>query len=226
MKGVIFMCKKIIAVRDVIWLEDKEIKIEKEDEEFLLDVDNPYIGIKNEKTKALIFAIIAEIDYGIWRNNLTSIIEERLKTNIGKSFEKIKGIKYCPFEKDTFILMVGEEGKAKWKEYFSRTEIKLEPHTPYRIHLNPSPNPSYVTSWHIAPNVTTTTSSSVSASIYVSPLEEFAFAEEIYSGPDIVASNQRGISIEEEQQQESARQEALRREMDIMRGLRISRGER
>ena len=214
------MCKKIIVVRDVIWLEDKEIKIEKEDEEFLLDVDNPYIGIKNEKTKALIFAIIAEIDYGIWRNNLTSIIEERLKTNIGKSFEKIKGIKYCPFEKDTFILMVGEEGKAKWEEYFSRTEIKLEPHTPYRIHLNPSPSPSCITSWDSTPNVTTATSSSVSASIYVSPLEEFA--EEIYSGPDIVARNQRGISIEEEQQQRE-RHEALRREMNRM--MRGSRGE-
>ena len=210
------MCKKIIVVRDVIWLEDKEIKIEKEDEEFLLDVDNPYIGIKNEKTKALIFAIIAEIDYGIWRNNLTSIIEERLKTNIGKSFEKIKGIKYCPFEKDTFILMVGEEGKGKWEEYFSKTKMKLEPHTPYRIHLNPSLSPDFITSWDTTPTMTTTTSSSGYTSISLGEL-----AEEIYSGPDIVASNQRGISIEEEQyrERESRRQEALRREMDrMMRG--------
>ena len=214
------MCKKIIAVRDVIWLEDKEIKIEKEDEEFLLDVDNPYIGIRNEKTKALIFAIIAEIDYGIWRNNLTSIIEERLKTNIGKSFEKIKGIKYCPFEKDTFILIVGEEGKAKWEEYFSEMEMKLKPHTPHRIYLNPSLSPDFITSWDTTPTVTTTSSGYTSISLG-------ELAEEIYSGPDIVASNQRGISIEEEQEIESGRQEALRRarneslrrEMDrMMRG--------
>ena len=103
----------VVIIHDEIKIDKEKLTLNKDDEDFLLDKEHPYFGMKNKENGLLIFNIWKNIGYGIFKNNLISIIEERISYFSGSLFNNklIRGIYLYVYNESLLLYLLGKNDK-------------------------------------------------------------------------------------------------------------------
>lgn len=103
----------IVTIHNEVKIDKEKLTLNKDDEDFLLDKEHPYFGTKNKENGLLIFNIWKNIGYGIFKNNLISIIEERISCFSGSLFNNklIRGIYLYVYNESLFLYLLGKNSK-------------------------------------------------------------------------------------------------------------------